>query len=69
MLDVAKLDMQQGLFKVTMKANCEVVCTPLFNVNPLIKLWQTLSNSRHLCKLISKYMEHAEIGFVLILGL
>lgn len=47
MLDAAKLDTQQGLFKVTMKANCEASYTPPFTSNFLIKLWKTFSISRH----------------------
>jgi hypothetical protein len=36
LLDASKLDTQQGLFKVSMKANCEAACAPLFGVNPLV---------------------------------
>ncbi len=68
MLDGGKLNMQQGLFQVTMKANCEVACAPPFDVNPLVKLWRQLSSSRHLSKLISEYLKLAEIGCVLVLG-
>jgi hypothetical protein len=52
MLSASNLDNQQGLFKLTMKANCEAACAPLFDINPVIKLWRNLSKSRHLCKLI-----------------
>jgi hypothetical protein len=38
MLLASTLDNQQGLFKLTMKANCDSACAPPFNVNPLIKL-------------------------------
>lgn len=69
MLDAAKLHMQEGLFKVTMKSNSNVACALSFDVNPLIKIWQNLSSSRHLCKLISKYMKLAETRCVLVLGL
>jgi hypothetical protein len=68
MLLASTLDNQQGLFKLTMKSNCDGACAPFFNVNPLIKLWRTLSQSRHLYKLISEYFKLAEIGCCLVLG-
>jgi hypothetical protein len=39
LLTASKLEVQQGLFKVTMKANAEAACTLPFTVNPLVKLW------------------------------
>jgi hypothetical protein len=68
MLSTSILDNQQGLFKLTMKANCEAACASLFDINPVIKLWRNLSKSRHLCKLISEYFKLAEIGCCLVLG-
>jgi hypothetical protein len=68
MLSASILDNQQGLFKLTMKANCEAACAPPFDINPVIKLWRNLSKSRHLCKLISEYFKLAEIGCCLVLG-
>jgi hypothetical protein len=68
MLSTSILDNQQGLFKLTMKANCEAACASLFDINPVIKLWRNLSKSRHLCKLISKYFKLAGIGCCLVLG-
>jgi hypothetical protein len=68
MLSASTLDNQQGLFKLTMKANCEAACAPLYHINPLIKLWRSLSQLRHLCKLISEYFKLAEIGCCLVLG-
>ena len=62
------LDNQQSLFKIIMKANCESACALPLTTNPLIKLWRTLSASRHLGKLISKYFKLAEIGVCLVLG-
>ena len=59
MLSASILDNQQGLFKLTMKANCEAACAPPFDINPVIKLWRKLSKSRHLCKLISEYFKLA----------
>jgi hypothetical protein len=55
MLSASTLDNQQGLFKLTMKANCEAACAPPFHINPLIKLWCTLLQSKHLYKLIFEY--------------
>jgi hypothetical protein len=36
MLSASTLDNQQGLFKLTMKANCEAACAPPYHINPLI---------------------------------
>ena len=69
MLSGSSLDTQQALFKLSIKANCEAACAPPFNVNLLVRLWRTLTSSRHLCKLIPKYIKLAEIGSVLVLGL
>jgi hypothetical protein len=63
MLSASILDNQQGLFKLTMKANCDATCAPPFN----FKLWYILSQSRHLCKLIYEYFKLAEIGCCLVL--
>ena len=68
MLSTSILDNQQGLFKLTMKASCDSACAPPFNINSLIKLWHTLSHSRHLCKLISEYFKLVEIGCCLVSG-
>jgi hypothetical protein len=67
-LSASKLEVQQGLFKVTMKANTEAACAPPFTVNPLVKLWRQLTSSRHLCKFNSEYVKLAEVGSVLVLG-
>jgi hypothetical protein len=68
MLNASSLDTQQGLFKVSMKANCETACAPPLGVNPLIRLWRNLSASRHLVKLIPEFFKLAKIGSVLVLG-
>ena len=68
LLSSSNLDNQLGLFKVTMKANAEAACSPPLSVNPVVKLWNTLSQSRHLQKLISEYFKLAEIGCCLVLG-
>jgi hypothetical protein len=68
MLSGSMLDNQQGLFRTTMKANCDAACSLASNINPLILLWRNLSESRHLCKLISEYFKLAEIGCCLVLG-
>ena len=51
-----------------MKANCEFACALPLTTNPMIKVWRTLSPSRHLRKLISKYFKVAKIGVCLVLG-
>ena len=68
MLSGSNLDNQQGLFKVTMKANCHLACASTVQLNPVIHLWRNLSQSRHLQKLISEYFKLAEIGCCLVLG-
>jgi len=37
-LSAMNLNLQQGLFKVTMKAQCEAACGLPLDVNPIIKL-------------------------------
>jgi len=68
MLSATNLDNQQGLFKVTMQANAEATCSPPFHVNPMIKLWRSLSQSWHLQKLIFEYFKVVEIGCCMVLG-
>ena len=68
MLSPSKLDNQQAMFKVTMKANADAALIPPFEVNPLVKLWRNLHQSRHLTSLISEYFKLAEIGCCLVLG-
>jgi hypothetical protein len=51
-----------------MKANTETTCALPFIVNPVVELWQQLTSSKHLYKLISKYVKLVEIGNVLLLG-
>jgi hypothetical protein len=62
------LQIQQGLFKVTMRANTEAAYTPPFLVNLLVKLWRQLTSSRYLCKLNLEYEKLAKIGNVLVFG-
>jgi hypothetical protein len=69
LMSASKLEVQQGLFKVTVRTNAQAACTPPFSGNPLVKLWRQLTSSRHLCKLISEYVKLAEIGSVLVLVL
>jgi hypothetical protein len=45
LLSASKLEVQQGLFKVTMRANAQAACTPPFSGNPLVKLWRQLTSS------------------------
>ena len=68
MLSASKLDNQQSLFKVTMRSNADATLGPPFHVNPVIKLWRNLSQSRHLGSLISEYFKVAEIGCCMVLG-
>jgi len=43
LLSASSLDNQQGLFKVTMKANTKATCSSPFYINPTIKMWRKLS--------------------------
>lgn len=69
MLFALDLDTQEVLFKITMKANSKATCAPPFYVIPLMKLWWTLSSSRHLTKLISIFLRLWIYGCVLVLEL
>jgi hypothetical protein len=44
-LSIASLDIQQYLFKKTMKSNACVAMVKPFDVNPLTHLWRTFSTS------------------------
>jgi len=68
MLSDSYLENQQGLFKLTMKANCVDAIVVAGQLNPVIHMWRTLSGSRHLRKLILEYFKVAEIGMCLVLG-
>jgi len=68
MLNGSNLDLQQGLFKITMKANAALAYGPPLDVNSVIKLWQRLSRSHHLYKHIPEYFWLAEIGYCLVFG-
>jgi hypothetical protein len=63
------LDHQQALFKTTMKSNYTAACAPLYDVNPLTKVWWSISSSRLLQNLILEYIKLAEIGTCFVLGL
>jgi hypothetical protein len=62
------LDHQQALFKTTMKSNCTAACAPPYDVNPLTKVWRSISSSRLLQDLISEYIKLPEIGTCFVLG-
>lgn len=66
MLCGSNLDNQQGLLKVTMRANYEATCASVVHMNPIIQLSCGLFQSRHLKKLISEYFKLVEIGCYLI---
>ena len=68
MLSASKLDVEQSLFKLTMKANSEATCSPPLQVDPVVKLWKTLSAFRPFCRLIPEYLKLAQMGSVLVLG-
>jgi hypothetical protein len=71
------LDVQQGLFKLTMKSNAaeamaEVVALAfdinLTIINPLTHMWQVIYASQLLSNVFPKYLKVAKIAMVHVLG-
>jgi len=68
LLSSSALDIQQSLFKVTMKAQAKGCVLPPFDKNPFTRLWDLVSSSAVLTKMIPKYLKLAEIGCAFMLG-
>jgi hypothetical protein len=68
MLSISALDIQQGFFKMTMKNQVIVVMQLPIDLNPLIRLWNTISSSTILCHNLLEYLKLAEIGSILVFG-
>jgi hypothetical protein len=73
LLSSSVLDIQQSLFKVTMKAQAKGCMLPPFDKNPFTRLWDKnpftrVSSSVVLTKMIPEYLKLAEIGCAFVLG-
>jgi hypothetical protein len=67
-LDCYKLELQQPLFKLLLISNCLDVLEPLFDINPLTRIWKTLDASTALAAQFPEYIKLAEIALVHVLG-
>lgn len=61
-------DVQQGLFKLYMKSNCDAVMAPLYSANPLTCLWKMVTNNQLLCYFSPKFVKLAKIAMVYVVG-
>ena len=68
LLSSSALNIQQSLFKVTMKVQAKGYMLPLFDKNPFTRLWDLVSGSAVLTKMIPEYLKLAEIGCAFVLG-
>jgi hypothetical protein len=68
LLSSSALDIQQSLFKVTMKVQAKGCMLPPFDKNPFTRLWDIVSGSAVLTKMILEYLKLAEIRCVFVLG-
>lgn len=67
-LDIYKLELQQPLFKLLLISNCLDVLEPLFDINPLTRIWNILDASTALTAQFLKYIKLAKIALVHVLG-
>jgi hypothetical protein len=67
-LNCYKLELQQPLSKLLMISNCMVVVEPLFEMNPLTRIWRILNANTALAAQFPKYVKLAEIAMVHVLG-
>ena len=67
-LDRWSLDSQQGYFKIAMKSNAPAAMEPPYDVNPVTRIWRTISASRVLAHGFPKYLKLAEIAMVHVIG-
>ncbi len=65
-LNVNLLDMQQSMFKFTIKAQAIKAMVKLFNMNLVTKLWMTIINNSLLCERLSEYIKIAKITIVFV---
>ncbi len=67
-MNVNFLDMQQSMFKLTMKTQATKSMAKPSNTNPLRKSWVTITNNSLLCQCLNEYMKLAKIIVVFMLG-
>ncbi len=58
------LDYQQGMFKLTMKSNEATCMTPLFDLNPLTKMWCLVTTFQVLSFSFSGYVKLVKLAMV-----
>jgi hypothetical protein len=68
LLSSSALNIQQSLFKVTMKAQAKGCMLPPFEKNPFTRLWDLVSGSAVPTKMIPEYFKLAEISCAFVLG-
>lgn len=68
LLSASSLDIQQSLFKVTIKAQARSCMLPPFYKDPFTKLWDRVFGSTVLSKMIPKYLKLAKIACAFVLG-
>jgi len=59
---------QGGLFKMCMKSNARVAMLPLFDLNPLTKVWRVLDGNNSLTKNFFEFIKLAEIAVTHVIG-
>ena len=62
------LDFQQGYFKTAMKSNAHAAMEPPYDINPVTRIWRTISASRVLSHGFPEYLKLAEIALVHVIG-
>ena len=67
-LDRWSLDSQQGYFKIAMKSNALAAMEPPYDINPVTRIWRTISASRMLSHGFPEYLKLAEIALVHVIG-
>ena len=67
-LDRWSLDSQQGYFKIAMKSNAPAAMEPPYDVNPVTRIWRTISASRVLAHGFPEYLKLAKIALVHVIG-
>jgi hypothetical protein len=67
-LDSFQLELQQPLFKLSMRNNSMAVCEPPYFFNPLTKLWHMLDANSALAAQFPEYIKLAQIAMVYVLG-
>jgi hypothetical protein len=68
LLSSSVLDIQQSLFKITMKNQSRGCMLPPFTKNPFTQLWEIVGSSQVLTNMILEYLKLAQIGCTFVLG-